>query len=90
MKYLSFENEVKFQVGQRVEMDLPEIPIEERDVTTGIIIKIYTKFFASPELRRVFYLVRFDNRSNYVKKEFRYCGGFTELAVEAGDLKLIK
>lgn len=65
--YKDFTDEVKFQVGQRVHVEIEEIPIEERDVTTGIIIGIQTNFHAAPILRKIKYVVRFDGKGNYSK-----------------------
>ena len=68
-----FSKEVRFKVGQRVDMDLPDIPKEKRDVTTGTIVKIDTHFPSTPEHRFIKCTVRLDG--NYVKKEFRMAGG---------------
>lgn len=73
--YPAFDSEVKLQVGQRVEIDLPEVPVEERDVTTGIIVGISVRFPTTPKLRYISYEVRFDRKGNYIKKEYRLVGG---------------
>ena len=68
-----FSKEVRFKVGQRVHIDLPEIPKEQRDITTGVIVKIDTHFPSTPKHRLIKCTVRLDG--NYVKKEFRVAGG---------------
>ncbi len=70
-KYEDYSKEVLFTVGQRVHVELPEVPKEQRDITTGIIIRINTHFHATPEHRSIWYTVRFDNKGNYVKKKFQ-------------------
>jgi len=69
-----FSDEVLFKVGQRVHIDLPDIPIEQRDVTTGVIIKMDTHFPTTPKHRKIRVTVRID-RGNYIKEEFRVSGG---------------
>ncbi len=72
-KIEDFSNEVLFTVGQRVHIDLPDVTKEERDVTTGVIIKIDTHFPATPKHRKIRITIRLDG--NYIKKEFRRAGG---------------
>ena len=68
-----YSKEVQFKVGQRVHIDLPEIPKEQRDVTTGVIVKIDTHFPSTPKHRLIKCTIRLDG--NYVKEEFRMAGG---------------
>ena len=63
---------VKFQVGQRIKVDIKEIPIKDRDTTTGVIIGIRTRFPATPNFREILYEVLFDNKGNYIKKGHRF------------------
>ena len=70
-----FSKEVRFKVGQRVHIDLPDIPKEQRDVTTGVIVKIDTHSPFTPKHRLIRCTVRIDDRGNYVKEEFRMAGG---------------
>lgn len=65
MELKDFSNEVKFQVGQRVSVDLKEIPKEERNCETGVIKTIYTKFLRTPKMRTIMYQVVFDE--SYIK-----------------------
>jgi len=84
-----YSKEIKFQVGQRVSVDIKEIPVKQRDVTTGTILKIETRFPSTPAMRRHTYFVRFDNKGNYVKKKDRLMGGITEMYFRADRLTLI-
>ena len=70
-KYKSFSNEVKFQVGKRVWLDIPEIPQNERETDTGIISDIITHFPLTSKVRRIVYTVKLDNKGYYKKEEFR-------------------
>lgn len=74
-KHIDYSKEVKFQVGQRVELDLKEVPVEERETTTGIITKIDTHFPSTPKHRKIFYTIRFDGKGNYIKKEYQRVAG---------------
>lgn len=76
-KYKDFSDEVLFKVGQRVHIELPDIPKEQRDVTTGILIKVDTMFPLTPKHRRIKCTIRIDGRGNYVKKEYRLAGGIS-------------
>lgn len=76
-KYKDFSDEVLFKVGQRVHLELPEIPKEQRDVTTGILIKVNTMFPLTPKHRHIRCTIRFDGKGNYVKKEYRLMGGIS-------------
>ena len=85
--FKEYNNEVKFQVGQMVEVDIPTIPIEDRDQTKGLIIAINTKFPLSKELREIIYTVRLIG--NYAKKKFfQHIKGDT--TVKQKQLKLLK
>lgn len=68
----NYTDMIKFQVGQRVKIELPEVPIESRDVTTGVIIAIRTDHAHCPSLRVIRYEILFDNNGNYLKKEHRF------------------
>lgn len=68
-----FSNEVLFRVGQRVHIELPDIPKEQRDITTGLIIKINTYFPTTPKHRSIKVTIKMDG--NYVKEKFRMAGG---------------
>lgn len=70
-----YSEEVRFKVGQRVHMDLPLIPKEQRDVTTGVIVKIDTHYPSTLKHRQIRCTIRIDDRGNYVKEEFRMAGG---------------
>ena len=82
-----FSDEGEFSVGQKVAVDFPEIPSEERLDTIGTIIGISTRFPATPSLRRITYEVRFP--TNYVKPEFRMMRGITTIHVEAKRLTAV-
>ena len=73
-----FNNEVKFLVGERVHIELKEIPIKERNITTGIIVGIDTRFMHTPELRSITYAIRMDGE--YVKKQYQLFGGIGEVS----------
>ncbi|KKL69435.1 hypothetical protein LCGC14_2115010 [marine sediment metagenome] len=75
--YIDYSDEVLFKLGQRVHLDLPDIPKEQRDVTTGIIVKMDTHFPGSPEHRKIRVTIRIDRKGNYIKKEFRFAGGIS-------------
>lgn len=92
MIYEDYSEEVKFQVGQRVDVDLPYVKIEDRDVTTGIIILIGTRFFATKEHRRIYHTIRLDNKNFYIKHEKLITGIDVgpEITVPAEYLKSIK
>jgi len=70
---IEYDDEVMFQVGQFVDVDLPEIPVENRDCTWGVIIAIRTRFPLSPEFRSIYYTVKF--AGDYIIKEKRLLGG---------------
>ena len=90
-EYEDYSKEVLFKVGQRVHVELPEVPIEQRDVTTGIISAINTRFPTTPKMRKIRITVRFDGKGNYVKKEFRVWGGIKfELTCDQNRIELIK
>lgn len=74
-KYKDYSDEVLFSVGQRVHIELPDIPVEQRDVTTGVIVRISTMFPGTPKHRKIRIMVRIDCKGNYVKKGFRLVGG---------------
>ena len=77
-KYESFENEVKFQVGKRVWLDITEIPQNERETDTGVITDIKTRFPLTAKYRRITYTVKLDNKGYYTKKEFRTFGAIRQ------------
>ena len=87
-KIAAYDDEVLFQVGQRVIVDMPEVPKEARADTHGVIRQIRTKFPASPKLRRITYTVDLDGKGNYFKKSHRFLGGLTTPAVTADKLRL--
>jgi len=70
-KIEDYSNKVKLQVGQRVELDLPEVPVEDRDVTTGVIERISTMFTLTSSHRKIIYTMRFDGNGNYIKEDRR-------------------
>ena len=74
-KYEDFSDEVLFKVGQRVHIDIPLIPKEERDVTTGVISRIDAHFPTTPKHRSIRVTVRIDGKGNYIKKKFQRQGG---------------
>jgi len=69
-----YDNEVQFQVGQFVEIDLPEVPIEDRECTWGVVIGIMTRFPLSNNLRKIVYYVKLAGL--YIKKSKRRFKGF--------------
>jgi hypothetical protein len=87
MKYEDFSNEIKFQVGQRVHVELKEIPEKERNVTVGTITKIDVMFPRTPKMRKIFYTIRFDE--NYIKKEHVLISNIDHIRCTAGNLKII-
>ncbi len=85
-----FSNEVKFQVGQKVEVDFPDVPTEERDVTTGFIYQIEARFPLTPPLRKIKYHIRLDGDGNYVKKDCQLSEGVgPRIIVPSERIKLI-
>lgn len=68
-----YDDEVVFQVGQFVEIDLPEIPIEDRECTWGVITGIITKYPLSPQLRKILYEIKLAGL--YIKKSKRIFKG---------------
>lgn len=64
----AFKHAPSFRVGQRVRVDIPEIPKNERQCDTGIISGIRTRFVRTPEARQVWYVVTFDRP--YIKPEY--------------------
>lgn len=50
----------EFQVGQRVRVDLVDIPKKDRQCEVGVVMAVTTRFARTPELRQVRYHVRFD------------------------------
>lgn len=74
--YEAYDTEVLFQVGERVHIELPEVPKDQRDTTTGVIVKIDTHFFATKEHRKIFYIVRLDGKGNYIKAKDQAMGGY--------------
>ena len=86
-----FSNEVKFQVGQKVEIDFIDVPIDERDVTTGFIYTVEARFPLTPSMRKIKYHVRLDGDGNYVKKECQLFEGVGPKIIVPGErLKLIQ
>lgn len=65
--HADFSLEVLFSVGERVQVELEEIPEEERNCTTGVIVACTTRFALTPSKRRIVYEVRFDGDKNYAK-----------------------
>lgn len=82
--------EAKFTVGQFVDLDIPEIPPEQRDTTWGIIVDVHTRFPLSPEYRRICYTIKL--AANYIKKEFMILKGLRGVITitEESQMKLIK
>lgn len=78
-----FSNEVKFQVGERVSVDLPDVPVEQRDTTSGIITNISTRFHHTPHMRKIAYTIHFDNKGSYIKKRFALFSRINTITVEA-------
>lgn len=83
-----FSDEVLFQVGQRVHVDLSLVPPEERETTTGVITSISTTMFTVPKFRRIRYKIRFDGKGNYIKKEFRLTGAGIKSEITCGSNSL--
>ena len=83
----SYNHEIKYQVGQRVRVDIPEIPPEETNCKEGVITAIKTRFPKSPEHRQHFYTVRFD--ASVIKEGFVFIQQIHELSVSAGQLELL-
>lgn len=77
--------EAPFRIGQRVQVELAEIPPKERNCSIGTIIGITTRFPATPQIRKVKYLVRFDD--NYIKKNCVLRANFDEMIVAERALK---
>ncbi len=59
MKVKPFTKEVKFQVGQRVHVDVGDRKAE------GVITQIIARFASSPEARKIYYSVMFDAKRKY-------------------------
>jgi hypothetical protein len=74
-------------VGQRVRVDIPEIPPKETNCKTGVITGIKTRFPRTPECRWHFYTVRFDE--GVIKKGCEFLGQIHELSVSAEQLELL-
>jgi len=70
-----FSNELKVQVGNRVHVELSDVPEKDRDVTTGVIVAIRTFWVHTPKMRRFQIDVRFDGDGNYVKKSSQMAEG---------------
>ena len=83
----SYAHEIKYQVGQRVRVDIPEIPPEQTNCKTGAVTAIKTRFPKSPDCRIHFYTVRFDEP--VIIPEFVMIQQIHELSVEAEQLELI-
>lgn len=66
-----FSNIVKFKVGQRVKINLPNVPEEQKDVTTGTIVGCEVSCPTIEEHRKIFYNVQLDNEGSYIKKEYK-------------------
>ena len=62
-----YEKEVPFQVGQFVEIDLPDVPVEDRDCTWGVIIGIRTRFPLDSHMRTVTYGIKLAGL--YIKRD---------------------
>lgn len=77
-----YSKEVKFQVGNRVSVEIELVPKEERDCTIGIITSIKTKFHRTPSMRKILYTVHFDDKRSYVKKEFQMYGSIKHILIE--------
>ena len=89
MKHQAFNDEVKFQVGERVRVDFPEVPIDERDSTSGIIVGISTRFPTTSTHRTIGYQIWFDGSGQYIKRENMCAGGIGNNIVVSAD-KLTK
>lgn len=61
-----FNDEIKFQVGERVKVVIPNIKSEDIGCDTGIIVKIYVKFMHTPEMRKIRCSLRMDGE--YIKE----------------------
>ena len=70
-------------LGDRVSVELEEIPEHERQCTTGEVIGLSVRFPATPKFRRERVKIRFDK--NYVKGEFRFSSGINELTMDRDD-----
>ncbi len=69
MKRDSFPEEVEFQVGQRVHVELRGVSRKGRATAQGLITQVVARNAPSPEVRKVYYTVMFDD--DWVKKEYR-------------------
>lgn len=82
----SYAHEIKFSVGQRVLVSIPEVKPEATNCKEGIIIGIQTRFARSPNLRQHSYKVRFDE--GVIKEEHIFLQQIYELYVAAEQLTL--
>ena len=64
-----YDKEVPFQVGQFVEIDLPMVPVEDRECTWGVITGIRTRFPLDSHMRSVVYIIKLAGL--YIKKDRR-------------------
>ncbi len=83
----SYAHEIKYQVGQRVRVDIPIIPPEHTNCKTGLVTAIKTRFPRSPDCRVHFYTVRFDE--HVIIPEFVFIQQIHELSVEAEQLEAL-
>ena len=60
-----FSDKVKVQVGNRVHVDIKDVPKKWRIMETGIITGINTEFVHTPEMRRFQITVRLDGDQRY-------------------------
>ena len=60
-----FSNELDFQVGNRVHVELRDVPKKWRNMETGVIVNIDTHFAHTPEMRRFAITVRLDGDQKY-------------------------
>ena len=72
--------ETSFAVKDRVKVELPDVPLEQRNCDAGVITQIAIRF-RDTKFERITYEVTFDE--NYIKKEFVLWDNFNKITVEA-------
>lgn len=81
-----FSDECPFRVGQRVHLELKNIPKADRHCEVGVIKTIMTRFLYTPEMRSVKFQVVLD--APYVKKECVIYEAITDCWVFAKEITL--
>lgn len=84
-----FDEEAKFAIGQLVDVDLKDVPMDDRDATRGVITEIHVRFPRSPDMRTIEYLVEF--QGNYIKTSRSFTSsGIPEIRTGAGNMTAVK